>query len=91
MYGSEQLFQQLSYKDLYFTLKSITEEDSNLVDCIVDDVVGDFIYLLEVYDLVWITSDDRILLTSKGEKIIQHLIIPVELTKLSSKLNYKKL
>lgn len=91
MYGSEQLFQQLSYKDLYFTLKSLVDEDNNLIDCIVDDVVGDFIYLLEIYDLVWITSDDRILLTSKGEKIMQHLIVPVELTKISSKLKYKQL
>lgn len=91
MYGSEQLFQQLSYEDLYLTLRSMVDEDNCLVDCIVDEVAGDFVYLLEVYNLVWITSDDRILLTSKGEKVLQHLIVPVELTKKSSKLKKKKI
>jgi hypothetical protein len=91
MYGSEQLFQQLSYEDLYLTLKSIIDEDTSLIDCIVDEVAGDFIYLLEVYGLVWLSSDDRILLTTKGEKVLQHLIIPVELTKKSSKVKRKKI
>ncbi|MEY5134962.1 MAG: hypothetical protein RL709_663 [Pseudomonadota bacterium] len=88
MYSAEQIFQELSYNDLWNTLKSIVDEDNYLVDYLVSDLAGDFIYMLEVYNLVWIASDDRILLTGKGEKVLQNLIIPVELTKKSSKFKY---
>ena len=72
-YSAEQLLQNLSAEDLYTTLKSLNNEDSYLIDYIVDDLAGDFIYMLEVYDLVWLASDDRILLTTKGEKVLQLL------------------
>ena len=88
MYSAEHLFRELSYSDLWTTLISIVDEDNYLVDYLVSDLAGDFIYMLEVYDLVRIASDDRILLTQKGEKVLQNLIIPVELTKKSSKFKY---
>lgn len=90
MHASEHLFEHLTYNELYYTLSSVTEEDNYLIDYIVDELSGEFMYLLELYDLIWITSDDRILLTQKGEKILQNLVVPVELTKISTKVKYTK-
>jgi hypothetical protein len=90
-YSAEQLLQNLSAEDLYTTLKSLNNEDSYLIDYIVDDLAGDFIYMLEVYDLVWLASDDRILLTTKGEKVLQLLANTVELSKKQTKIRSKKL
>ena len=91
MYSAEQIFQSLSYQELYDTLKSITDEDCYLVDYITCDLAGDFIYLLEVYDLIWIASDDRILLTNKGEKVLHYIIPIVELSKKPKKIKTHKL
>lgn len=88
MHSAEQLLQALTYDELYYTLQSLTIEDNYLVDYIASDLAEDFIYMLEVHDLIWIASDDRILLTNRGEKIMQYLIIFVELTKKSSKFKY---
>lgn len=89
-YLAEQLLYNLSAEDLYSTLKSVVDEDSYLVDYLMDDLAGEFVYLLEVHNLVWIASDDRILLTQKGEKVLQLLVVPVELSKKHSKLKFKK-
>ena len=91
MFFSERLLNQMSYKDIYLTLKMFIEEDCYLVDILTDDLSSDFIYLLEVYDLVFLSSDDRILLTQKGEKLLHQLILPVELSKKRTKLIKKHL
>lgn len=90
MHAAEQLLQTLSYEELYYTLKSIIDEDNYLDDFLDNDLLGDFLYMLEIYDIVFITSDDRILLTQKGEKILQYIGQIVELTKTSSKVKKKK-
>ena len=82
MYFAEQLLSSMSYRDILDTLKSIVEEDSYLSDYLDDSIAGDFIYLLEVYDLIWIASDDRILLTQKGENMLRYLTTSVELGKI---------
>jgi hypothetical protein len=43
-----------------------------------------------VYDLIYISSDDRILLTGKGEKTLQYIGPKVELERKSSKVKKKK-
>lgn len=86
MYAAEQIFQDLTYEELYYTLLSITEEDSYFYDFLEDSVLEDFLYLLELYDLIFIASDDRILLTPKGEKILQFIGQYVDLNKSSTKV-----
>lgn len=90
MHLSEQIFQSLSCEDMYQTLKLIADDDNYLIDYLVSDLEGEFLYLLELYNLVWIASDDRVLLTQKGEKVLQLLLNSVELTKKQTKLKYTK-
>ena len=91
VHSAEQIFQALSYQELYDTLKSIVDEDCYLVDYITCDLAGDFMYVLEVYDLIWIASDDRILLTSKGEKVLHYVAQLVEFSKKPKKIKTHKL
>lgn len=86
MYAAEQIFQDLTYEELYYTLLSITEDDSYLYDFLEDSILEDFLYLLEIYDIIFIASDERILLTPKGEKILQYIGQFVDLNKSSVKV-----
>jgi hypothetical protein len=90
MHSAEQLLDALSYEELYYTLKSIADEDSYLVDYLTSDLSEDFLYMLEVYDLIWIASDERVLLTPKGEKVQQYVADIVELSKKSKKIKSYK-
>jgi hypothetical protein len=90
MYAAEQLLQTLSYDELYYTLRSIVDDDNYLDDFLDNQLLEDFLYMLEVYDIVFIASDDRVLLTQKGEKILQYIGQIVELTKTSAKVKKKK-
>jgi hypothetical protein len=90
MYAAEQLLQTLSYDELYYTLRSIVDEDNYLDEFLDNDLLGDFLYMLEVYNIIFIASDDRVLLTQKGEKILQYIGQIVELTKTSAKVKKKK-
>ena len=90
MYAAEQLLRALSYDELYYTLRSIVDDDNYLDEFLDNDLLGDFLYMLEVYDIVFISSDDRVLLTQKGEKILQYIGQIVELTKTSAKVKKKK-
>ena len=91
MYSAETIFQSLSYQELYDILTGIADEDCYLVDYITCDVAGDFMYMLEVYDLIWIASDDRILLTNKGVKVLHYVTHAVELSKKPKKIKTHKL
>lgn len=91
MYSAEQILQALSYEELYDTLKSIVNEDCYLVDYITCELAGDFMYMLELYDLIWFASDDRIMLTPKGEKVLLYITQVVELSKKQKKVKTYKL
>ena len=90
MYAAEQLFQSLSYEELYYTLRSIVDEDSYLDDFLDNKILEDFLYMLEIYDIVFLASDGRVLLTQKGEKILQYVGRIVDLDKINSKVKKKK-
>jgi hypothetical protein len=72
MYVAEQLFNNLTYKELYLTLRGISDEDLYIDSILQDDLLQEFIYLLELYNLVYISSDDRVLLSSKGETFLYY-------------------
>ena len=73
MYAAEQILQSMTYDELYYTLKSIQDEDCCVDDFLGNDIMEDFMYMLDVYDLTFIASDDRVLLTSKGSRVLQYL------------------
>ena len=68
MYAAEQLFQSLTYEEIYYTLRTISYEDCYLSEFFDDRTLEDFLYLLELYDIIFIASDERVLLTQKGNK-----------------------
>lgn len=90
MYAAERLFQALSYEELYYTLRSIVDEDSYFDDFLDNKILEDFLYMLEIYDIVFLTSDGRVLLTQKGEKVLQYVGRIVDLDKISGKVKKKK-
>ena len=90
MYAAEDIFETLTYEELYYTLKGIIEEDYYLEDFLKTQTLEDFLYLLDLYDITFIASDDRILLTNKGEKILQYITSIVDLNHFSSKLKKKQ-
>ena len=75
MYAAEKLFKSLTVKDLYYTLHSFVDNDYYLDDFSSTHVQKDFLYMLILYNLVFVASDKRILLTPKGEKVMQSLIV----------------
>jgi len=86
MYAAEQIFNCLTYEELYYTLRSIAEEDCLFGDFLDNEILEDFLYMLDVYELTYIASDDRVLLTPKGEKVLQYVGKTVELNKFSRKV-----
>jgi len=90
MYAAEQLFQALTYEELYYTLKGILENDCYIDEFLDNEVLEDFLYMLDMYDITYIASDDRVLLTSKGEKVLQYIARIVELESFSNKVKKKK-
>jgi hypothetical protein len=81
MYAAEQIFNSLTYEELYYTLSYIANDDWDFIDFLRDSTLEDFLYMLDWYELTYIASDDRVLLTPKGEKILQYLRDKVELEK----------
>lgn len=71
----------LSYEDLYLTLKLFAHEDCFIEEFENNELFEELLWDLISYKLVFITSDKRVMLTSSGEKILQHLSFCVELYK----------
>ena len=73
MYSTEKIFDSMSLEDLHSTLEGFIDNDYCLSDFIYSQMLEDFLCLLELHDLVFVTSNERVLLTRKGEKILQQL------------------
>ena len=73
MYHVEQLFKNMSTKDLQTTLYSFLNDDYTKKDFTKNKFSRDFLYMLEFYNLVYVSNNNRVLLTSVGEKILQQL------------------
>ena len=81
MYSSEQIFDSITYKDLYYTLRLIQDEDCTEKNLVKDELTEGFIYMLEVYELIYIMSNGRILLSPKGAKVLEYVSFKVEIEK----------
>lgn len=77
---------RLSYVDLYETLLCILNEDIFVKDFEHSSLTEELLYYLFYDDFVIVASNQRILLTTKGIKLLQVLLPIVELTKNSNKL-----
>ena len=71
---------------LYYTLKVVSQEDCYLHEFLDSGALEELLYSLDVYDMVMIMSDDRIMLTHKGEKLLQYLYFDVEIEKTKDKV-----
>lgn len=85
MFAAEQLLQALTYEELFYTLKSMQDDDCSIDDFLGSEIAEDFMYMLDVYDLIFITSDGRVLLTPKGNKVLQYLNTSVGLGSIKQK------
>jgi hypothetical protein len=91
MYAAEQILNKLSYKDISYTLRFILDEDCYFCDFDDDRLTQDMIYLLGLYGLLYIASDQRIILTPKGMEILRYTSFAVESSKKRSKLKRKNI
>lgn len=72
--------------NLYYTLKTISQEDCYLQEFLDSEYLEDLLYALDVYDLIYIVSDDRVMLTRRGEKLLQYLYFDVEIERNKDKV-----
>lgn len=66
-------FHNLKEKELLFIMKAIAEEDCVAEDFLGNSLLEDFLIVLTSYNLVYKASDNRILLTSSGQKLLETL------------------
>ena len=66
-------FHNLKEKELLFILKAIAEEDCAQEDFFGNGLLEDFLTVLTSYNLVYEASDQRVLLTLKGQKLLENL------------------
>lgn len=79
MYTLEDVFAILTYEEIYFIFSDIIENDCYVEECYTSDEYEQFYQFLIDANLVWTTSDDRLLLTPLGEKVLQTVSKYVEL------------
>lgn len=73
IYMAEKMLESMSKEDLYHTLFGIAEEDYYAKDFQATETTDNFLYMLEIYELVFVASNGRILLTPKGQKMLLKL------------------
>lgn len=77
--------------ELCFALSSILNEDCYIQDFFENETLEMFLELLEAYDVLYIASDDRVLLTPYGERFLQNLLQKsVDFTKEPNKIKIEK-
>ena len=88
-YTIQDLFDVLTDEEIYFTLKPLTEDDCYVVEFLDGNALEYVLQFLINCDAVWITSDNRVLLTQKGERVLQYTSQAVELDRKPSKVKRK--
>lgn len=77
----------LTTYQLFYTLKVIYDNDCYEDEFYDDNILQDFLETIVEYDIAYIASDKRVLLTTIGEKMLQKLIFSVELSQQDVKVN----
>ena len=70
MLNPRDLLSKISEKEMYEILKSILHEDCYASDFMEDDFSDNFLHMLETYNIAFVASDERVLLTSAGQKLL---------------------
>lgn len=83
----EKLLSNLTYEELFFALTSLINNDCYVEDFFEEEPLEVFLELIEAYNLVYISSDNRVLLTPKGHNVLQNISQKVDLLKLDNKVN----
>lgn len=87
---TNEVFQILSDKQIFWTLKTIIDNDCYATEFLDTSVLETFLSLLVFYNLVWIASDNRVLLTDYGSKLFHEIALSnVDLEKKTSKVKRK--
>ena len=76
----------LTSYQLYYTLKGIYDNDCYLEEFLEEDILEYFLTIMLDYNVIFIASDDRVLLTNEGEKLLQKLTFLVELSNINVNL-----
>lgn len=72
--AAEEILKNLSEENIQITLTSIYNNDYYADDFLYSKTLSLFLYMLEVYDLAFVTEEEeRIILTRHGEKILFRL------------------
>jgi len=79
----------LKEEDIYYVLTNLLNNDCYIQDFWEEPILDMFVELLETYNLVYIASDDRVLLTPSGEKTLQNIARNVDLRKNYNKIKRK--
>lgn len=70
---AEETIKLLGEKNLQATLSHILNEDFYEIDFLTTKTLISFLYTLELYDLVFVAENSRVLLTQCGEKTLYKL------------------
>lgn len=70
---AEETIKLLGEKNLQATLSNILNDDFYEKDFLTSKTLISFLYTLEIYDLVFVTENSRVLLTQCGEKTLYKL------------------
>jgi len=90
MYTIQDLFDILTDEEIYYTLKPLVDEDCYVEEFVDGRLLEQFLNFLLQAGIVWLASDDRVLLTEKGEKVLIFVSKTVELDSKTAKLKKKK-
>jgi hypothetical protein len=93
-YVDEEIFDIISDKQIFWTLKAVIDNDCYIEEFLETPILETFLSLLIHYNLVWIASDKRILLTDYGNKLfyqlsLSHVDLEKKTTKVKKKLIWK--
>lgn len=81
----------MSQEKVYFTFKAIIDNDCYYQEFCDSEVLETFLSFMLQYGFVWIASDNRVLLTDKGNLLIQYIDSTVDFSKKSSKVKKKSI
>jgi hypothetical protein len=84
------LLSALTDYEIYYTLKTVIDNDCYLNEVEGDDNLEKFFEFLLYYDIIWLTSDKRFLLTNRGENFLHELAFLVEISQKVSKVKKNK-
>ena len=85
-----QIFESVSVEELYELLQFFINEDCYIIDFLDNSILEDLLTFMVDCNILWIASDDRVLLTSEGEQVTQILSRHVDFGKKAYKIKKEK-